>query len=632
MHIDHKKLIELLTDASGIEVEKVEQQIGELIEEIQQALDDDEAYEIEGFGIFSGLGNRVLFIPSKELETEINFKYVGMEPIELEEDQVQKDPEEESDPFEGLQGEVSESSRDPFAGLVEDFEDETDEEAEPENKDNEKKEDPLIFGVEAKKSMDEEEEDEYQPGPDEWGIEAHKEDDKGANRLLSSLMGEEYKDEGEQEETDKSEEDGAIEGVEDTVSFDDIFGETEDSDSESEKEEPGEEPVSGLDAELANLMSEGSDVKSEDELAAGILGDDDFSDIFGDAEEEEEAEPEDSIDLDETEDDEAIDELVEELTESEDEQDNEPLDEKEETEEGVLTPEEPEEEEVSKEDHVEPEENPEPEEQPVAALEDEFDDFDDPFLDLEPDEEDEEAQTTDDEDIIPVITNISSDLEPVKKEEPKKKEKPKKEKKPKKPREPQQAPVFLWIILAVLIIVGTTVGLGYFNIITIPGITPEVASNTLPAVTPPPPVQDPVPTPAQQEELVSTEQEVQPPAQQTLAQEQEAPAEVPVSTGSAEVPDNQNKYGIMGVPSNAANDGYTIVLFSLSVEANAFAKQRELANDGYRALVTPIASAQYGTLWRVSIGQFASLTDAAIAAEDMPANFKQSYFIKRITN
>ncbi|MFV1883943.1 MAG: SPOR domain-containing protein [Balneola sp.] len=601
MHIDHQKLVELLIDASGIEAEKVEQQIGELVKEIQQALEDGEAYEIEGFGIFSGLGNRVVFIPSKELETEINFKYVGMEPIELEEGQVQEEKEEESDPFEGLQGEFSEKKRDPFAGLVEDFEEE---------------------------KHEEDEEEEYHPGPDEWGIEAHKEDNKGANRLLSSLMGEEYEEEPEEEEPSETEEPEATDEVEDAITFDDIFGETGASDSETDQEEEqnAEEPVSGLDAELASLMGDDSEVKSEDELAAGMFEDDDFSDIFGGNEEEtagteEEVVAPEEIDAEE---DEAIDELVEELAglEEESESEEEHLD-SEETEEPQL-------EEIG-EEISEPEEALE--EQPVASQEGEFDDFDDPFLDLEADEEDEEESQSAEEDIIPVITNISSDLDPVKKEEPKKKEKPKKEPKPKKPREPNQAPVFLWIIIAMLIIVGATIGLGYFSIINIPGITPQVATNNIPAATPPPQVQQQTPEPVQQEQPtaeIPSQDESQ--AQQSTPQEQEAQPEVPVLANTTEVPNDQNKYGMMGVASNTANDGYTIVLYSLSVEANAFAKQRELSNDGFRALVTPIASAQYGTLWRVSIGQFATLTDAAIAAEDMPAEFRQSYFIKQISN
>ena len=124
MHIDYKQFIELVTEASGIDSKKVEKQVSDLIKEINQAIEDGEAYSIDGFGIFSGIGNRILFIPSKELETEINFKYVGMEPIVLEGEPKNEEPSSEEDPFAGLQ-ELDEpkevTKRDPFAGLVDDF-------------------------------------------------------------------------------------------------------------------------------------------------------------------------------------------------------------------------------------------------------------------------------------------------------------------------------------------------------------------------------------------------------------------------------------------------------------------------------------------------------------------------------
>ena len=581
MHIDHQKLVELLTDASGIEAEKIEKQIGELVEEIHQALEDGEAYEIEGFGIFSGIGNRVLFIPSKELETEINFKYVGMEPIELEESQVQKEEKDDEDPFAELQGDASESRRDPFAGLVEDFDEE-------ETKDSAEQPD---------------DEQEYQPGPNEWGIDAHKEENTGANRLISSLMGEEYKEEAEESEPE-AEKEPLAEGevVEDEVSFDDIFGETEEKSEGEPDSEQQEESVGGLDAELASLMAEESEVRSEDELAAGIV-DDDSADIFGDDEEGSEGESDneqEEADADE----ETIDEMSEELETSEKE--------------------EPQESEAKADD--------EHEESKLDETEDDFDDFDDPFLELDSEEEPvEESAANQGEDIIPVITNISSDLEPAVKEELKEK---KKKDKPKKTKtDPQPAPVWLWIVLILVVLVGATVGLGYFSIINIPGITPQVATNTTPAITTPPVQQSPAAnqqpeeTPADEVPNESDSQEEQPPVQ-----EQQTPAEVPVSVGTTEVPVDQSKYGMTGTVDETANDGYTIVLYSLSIESNAFAKRQELSEAGFRALVTPISSEQYGTLWRVSIGQFASLTDAAIASEDMPAEYKQSYFIKRITN
>tara|TARA_R110000868_G_scaffold408293_5_gene691037 strand:- start:73420 stop:75108 length:1689 start_codon:yes stop_codon:yes gene_type:complete len=562
MHIDHNQLLELLVDTSGIEPEKAEQQVSELVEEIKHALADGEAYEIEGFGIFSSIGNRTLFIPSKELETEINFKYVGMEPIELEEDQVAKEEESEldEDPFADLQEMDADpvSKRNPFEGLVDDFEESS--------SDDEEAEEDLIFGVEATRKLEEEE---FKPGPEEWGIEAHKEGDKGANKLLSSLMGEDYT-EPEEEETP----------------FDDIFGEEDEEDESST-----EESVGGLDAELSNLMSDEVTTLSTDEIEAGIT-DDDFTDIFGEETDDEAGELEEESELDTSE-----EELIEE-TETLDEALDELISETE-------------------------------EEEPIKTSVEEIDmdDFDDPFLDLE--EELSEESEEELEDVVPVITNISSGIEPTKKEEPK----PKKEKPEKKKKDAQPAPVWLWIVLGLVLVTGTTLGLGYFSIINIPGITPQVAT-TVTSITPPPvtpPVDEQIseeqPDVTQQEEEVSTAQTPTPPVL-----EQETEIEVPTSKTAIPVPADQNKYGMMGVVNESANDGYTIVLYSLSVQSNAVAKQQELTAEGYRTLVMPIASEQYGTLWRVSIGQFASLTNAAIASESMDSKFKQSYFIKRITN
>ena len=62
------------------------------------------------------------------------------------------------------------------------------------------------------------------------------------------------------------------------------------------------------------------------------------------------------------------------------------------------------------------------------------------------------------------------------------------------------------------------------------------------------------------------------------------------------------------------------------------AKQKELTNEGYRAIVTPIESDKFGTLWRVSVGQFPSLADAADGATTLKGSYKENYFIKRIIN
>jgi len=561
MHIDHNQFLELLADTSGIEAEKVTKQVAELIEEINQAVADGEAYEIDGFGIFSGIGNRVLFIPSKDLETEVNFKYVGMEPIELEEDQVKKEKKTDENPFSELQELVSDDDlkRDPFAGLVEEFD-------EPSSVSEEHSDEDLIFGVDAKEKLDKEDED-FKPGPEEWGIEAHREDDTGANKLLSSLMGEGFSESNIEESDD-------LEPIDDST-FDDIFG-----DEIAEDESQPEESVSGLNDELSNLMSEETSIISSDEMDAGILENDIFSEL-----ENEEQSNEDEIENKEPE--EALEEVI-----SESDEQNE----------------------------TESEASPDQED---LTEEIDMDDFDDPFLDLENGLLDEEVED-EPEDIVPVITNISSGIEPKKKEEVQKEIKQKdKPSKPKKDSGP--TPIWLYIVLVLVILTGTTLGLGYFSIINIPGITPQVASNVTIPVTPP--VQTPVEQPElpQEEEVVA--QTPPPPLQ-----EQEEVIEVPVSNTTAEVPSEQNKYGLNGVVNADANDGYTIVLYSLSVEVNAFLKQQELTAEGYRALVTPIASERYGTLWRVSVGQFPSLTDAALASENLDDKLKQSYFIKRILN
>ena len=100
----------------------------------------------------------------------------------------------------------------------------------------------------------------------------------------------------------------------------------------------------------------------------------------------------------------------------------------------------------------------------------------------------------------------------------------------------------------------------------------------------------------------------------------------------AEVPADQPEYGLYGTADPTANDGFTIVIFSLSSKENAEAEQQKLTRQGYRALVVPIPSTQYGTLYRVSLGQFATLRDAAIASDELKAPYSENFFIKKITN
>src|SRR5690554_1703992 len=115
MHLDHDKFFDLLVENTGMTPEKAEKQLAELLAEMKSAFDEDDAYEIEGFGIFSKLGNAVHFIPSEGLATEINYKYAGMEPIEMP-GSVKSESESEENPIRGMMGD-EDVYEDPFEDI-----------------------------------------------------------------------------------------------------------------------------------------------------------------------------------------------------------------------------------------------------------------------------------------------------------------------------------------------------------------------------------------------------------------------------------------------------------------------------------------------------------------------------------
>ncbi len=140
MAIDKEKLIELLIARTGLEKEKVEEQLLQLISRIKEAAEEGKSFQIEGLGTFNFNDDVLHFSPSDTLETEINHKYAGMRPIELigafkeappleedkepqpEEEQNRVEPEEqeeepvytESEPVsqDGIFGEVEPSLQD----------------------------------------------------------------------------------------------------------------------------------------------------------------------------------------------------------------------------------------------------------------------------------------------------------------------------------------------------------------------------------------------------------------------------------------------------------------------------------------------------------------------------------------
>lgn len=551
MHIDHSKLVELLVETAGLEKEKVESQLKALVDEIKAAIQEGDAYEVDGLGVFSGIGNNVIFIPDDELSTEINYKYVGMEPIEM--DDAASPEEDLPEESESSPSETDLDDEDPFAGLLDDvaetdeprpdssFELDMDEETEEDTDDEETSQDedaPFDLDDEKESESDPEEE---KPGPDKWGIDTYKDDT--AETMFSGLLGKQEKsEEAEDESQEKDHFNALFEQEDEDESSDSLLNEFTDAD-----EDDTDDTEEALRAELEAQSSDSDD-------------DDDFDDPF----------------------------------------------------------------------------------EALAAEND--DDEDDSFAEVdEPASSQEEPK--EEEEVIPVIKNLSSEGAKKKRKKEQKEEKEdafdlKKDKtKVKTPSDSKSQPVMLWVLLIILILGGGTYALGYFGIVNIPGVTPEPQMASTNTQTTPPATQPEATSQDQEQQMqepqnqVPAEEPQQEPQQnipaEEPAQDQEQEASSQVST-DREVPANQSTYGMNGVPVSAANDGYTIVIYSLSKESNAEARQNELSEEGYRVLVATVPSQQYGTLYRVSLGQFRTMRDAAIAAEELEPPFSENYFITKI--
>ena len=91
----------------------------------------------------------------------------------------------------------------------------------------------------------------------------------------------------------------------------------------------------------------------------------------------------------------------------------------------------------------------------------------------------------------------------------------------------------------------------------------------------------------------------------------------------------QPVYGLMGDLVDEANDGYSVVLHSMQSEVRARSEAADLASEGYRVLVSP-RLVQGSTVWRVSVGQFPTISDAQQAAAELPNPYSTNNFIRRI--
>lgn len=527
MLIDHEKFIALLADNAGLSVEEAEKRLSELLSEMADAFSEDNAYEVEGFGIFSKLGQAVHFMPSKELETEINYKYAGMSPIELpgfeqgEKPLREAEAEEEPDSFD------SESDPDEEAAAAPAEEDTAD--------------DVFTEFLQMQKEEDAEEEEEQAGGTES----DTPQEPSGFDETFAGLIDDDF----EQDEIDAA-------------------GRGHDL-TDSGREEAEETPMT--DDPFSIFESSGT----EDEKTAGA----DAEEVFSDSPEagaEENSQPAEG----------------DERPHSSDEP-------------------------------------PGPEEWGIDAHKEDEEDNEAAFTGLFSDsetagtEKQAEKKGTED-DFIPVVQNVSAKAA-------RQTDTPGKEEKPKKAAKKDEVNPVVSVILYMILIILITGIMGYvlvhFNMIDISRFTKSEAS---------------------------VAQTVQPQAPQTVAEQSQQPAETPEpvldeTAGSNAEPQTPGEpadepesaaqpepaagpadFGLTGAVNAAANQGYTIVLFHLSNKNSAEREFETLNNNGLRALLKEIPSAKYGVLYRVSIGQFRTAADAAIAAGENKNLITGEYSITKI--
>lgn len=543
MYIEHKQFLKLVSEACNMDLENTEKQLLQLVDEINQSLTDGEAYEIEGFGIFSSIGNKLMFIPSNELETEINYKYVGMEPIELD----IPEPTFE-DPFNEVEDDsITKSFDSRFDGLIEaDIID------------------PLLVSsenLESELSGEQDEEEEY------------------AERLFSSLKGEDY-------ETPLEEADGIDTSKGTTNDLGDVF---DDPFEENNDDDLGEE--------IASIMEDIIVEEEEPSLNNEQVNFDTFEDSPNE---------EPSI--------EHLDELLDEEESYEDLSDINMLD-------------------NDTFEHNHAEEN-------IIGIEDlktqkeNTSEFDDPFLSIQDEpfyESPDQLQDIIDDDVLPVIRNTHTDdanMDQSKAKENDKQQNKKRElvntsNRKRKELKKQQVSVWFWLCTILILSSGLIFGLTFFNVIDVPFIGSEKNNSDALLVdrTPKvPPIDDNKVseniTMSSNNGKIEAEQVTKP-----VVQENESN----VSTSLT-----RSRYGLTGELAESGNDDYTIVLYTLRNQNNAINEVQKLVNAGYRAFITPITNERIGIMHRVSLGQFRSLVDAAIAAEEIENLLPENYIIQKI--
>ncbi len=226
---------------------------------------------------------------------------------------------------------------------------------------------------------------------------------------------------------------------------------------------------------------------------------------------------------------------------------------------------------------------------------------------------------------------LSADPEPEPVRNPEKKPEPTQKKPPVKKIAPRKknntSTIAILAILLLVILIGGTIW--FMDSLNSDPESPQTASNMNM------PVQVPDELPVITDDDIDNMDELseQESNLDTPSMEQEAQTGVQESTEpaptAAESVSEQPTYGLMGVVQEEANDGYSIVIHSFTTENTARSTAALLVQDGYRTLVNS-RTVTGSSVWRVSVGQFATLGDAQQAAQQLPSPYNTQNFIQRI--
>ncbi len=226
---------------------------------------------------------------------------------------------------------------------------------------------------------------------------------------------------------------------------------------------------------------------------------------------------------------------------------------------------------------------------------------------------------------------LSADPEPEPVRDPEKKPEPTQKKPPVKKIAPRKknntSTIAILAILLLVILIGGTIW--FMDSLNSDPESPQTASNMNM------PVQVPDELPVITDDDIDNMDELseQESNLDTPSMEQEAQTGVQESTEpaptAAESVSEQPTYGLMGVVQEEANDGYSIVIHSFTTENTARSTAALLVQDGYRTLVNS-RTVTGSSVWRVSVGQFATLGDAQQAAQQLPSPYNTQNFIQRI--